>query len=66
MHKPLPVQCLDEFLLRETQDTHSEPLDDESAKFEKHKKRLVRIFELQCEKLEIADLSRRGIVLSKT
>ena len=40
----LPVQCLCEFLLHETQDSPRDPADDESAKFEKHKKRQVNIF----------------------
>lgn len=39
----LPVQCLCEFLLHESQDTPKEITDDESAKFEKHKKRQVGV-----------------------
>lgn len=41
----LPIQCLCEFLLHETQDTVKEGQDDESAKFEKHKKRQVNKLE---------------------
>ena len=37
----LPVQCLCEFLLHESQDVPRDAIDDESAKFEKHKKRQV-------------------------
>ena len=39
----LPVQCLCEFLLHEAQDLPRDGVDDESAKFEKHKKRQVGI-----------------------
>ena len=39
----LPVQCLCEFLLHEAQDLPKDGIDDESAKFEKHKKRQVSI-----------------------
>ncbi|KAL3877747.1 hypothetical protein ACJMK2_035409 [Sinanodonta woodiana] len=35
----LPVQCLCEFLLHEPQDTVKDTMDDETAKFERHKKR---------------------------
>lgn len=35
----LPVQCLCEFLLHETQDVTKEGQDDEAIKFEKHKKK---------------------------
>lgn len=40
----LPVQCLCEFLLHETQDVVRDGLDDESIKFEKHKKSQVQIY----------------------
>ena len=41
----LPVQCLCEFLLHEAQDLPRDGVDDESAKFEKHKKRQVGMVE---------------------
>jgi len=37
----LPVQCLCEFLLHETQEQPAPRADDESAKFDKHKKKQV-------------------------
>lgn len=39
----LPVQCLCEFLLQETQDVVREGQDDDTIKFEKHKKKQVDI-----------------------
>ena len=37
----LPVQCLCEFLLHETQDVGKDGADDETAKFERHKRKQV-------------------------